>query len=68
MDIKKRVYYLLEPGDDSGRGIDAFIIGLILLNIISLVLETVESVYSQAPGLFELFEDVSLFNYSISCS
>jgi len=60
MDIKKRVYYLLEPGDDSGRGIDAFIIGLILLNIISLVLETVESVYSQAPGLFELFEDVSL--------
>lgn len=60
MDLRERVYYLIEPGDDSGRFIDAAILALIFLNIVALVLETVAPVYDAAPRLFEAFDTFSL--------
>ena len=38
MNIRENIYYLLEPGDDKGRAVDAAIVLLIFLNIIALVL------------------------------
>lgn len=65
MSLKERVYYLIEPGDESGRLVDAFILLLIFLNIVALMLETVESVYSTAPKAFEAFEDFSLLVFTV---
>jgi voltage-gated potassium channel len=60
MTLKERVHYLLDPGDEYGKGIDAAILTLIFLNILALVLETMPPVYALAPRAFEVFEDFSL--------
>jgi voltage-gated potassium channel len=65
MSLKQRVYYLIEPGDDSGRFIDAFILVLIFLNIVALMLETVESIYQATPKAFEVFEISSLVVFTV---
>ena len=65
MSIRERVYYLVEPGDDSGRLIDASILVLITLNIIALVLETVPEVHARAAHVFRLFEHFSLMVFAV---
>ena len=68
MKLKKRVHDLLAvstEGDDHSRTVDLWILALIFLNILALVLETVDSIYSRNPAAFELFEDVSLVIFSV---
>ena len=65
MSLKERVFYLIEPGDDSGLLVDAFILLLIFLNIVALMLETVDTIYRAAPRAFEDFEDFSLIVFTI---
>ena len=65
MSLKERVFHLIEPGDDSGRLVDAFILLLIFLNIVALMLETVAPVYRAAPRAFEAFEDFSLVAFTV---
>ena len=65
MHIREHVYYFLEPGDDKGRSIDVAIIVLIFLNIVALILETVESIYSAHQAAFALFENVSIAVFSV---
>jgi len=68
MDLKSRVHHLLAvstEGDDHSRSVDLAILGLIFLNILALVLETVDSIYQKHPAAFELFEFVSLTIFSI---
>ena len=65
MHIREHVYYFLEPGDDKGRSVDVAIIVLIFLNIVALILETVESVYSAHQAAFALFENVSIAVFSV---
>ena len=68
MDLKSRVHHLLAvstEGDDHSRSVDLAILGLIFLNILALVLETVDSIYQKNPAAFELFEFVSLSFFSI---
>ena len=65
MHIREHVYYFLEPGDDTGRAIDVAIIVLIFLNVVALILETVESVYSAHQAAFAAFEYISIAVFSI---
>jgi len=63
MDIRKRTYKVLEvaeKGDRVSRAFDVFIIGLIALNIVALVVESVEPVRALWPPLFDVFEAVSV--------
>ena len=54
MTIRHRIYDLLEPteGDDLwGRRVDIFLMMLILLNVIAVILSTVEGIHTaQFPG------------------
>ncbi len=64
--LRKRVYEILEvsEGDRLSRGFDIFIISLIVLNIVALVLETVEPVYKASPSFFKTFEWISMIIFS----
>jgi voltage-gated potassium channel len=65
MTFRERVYYLVEPGDDSGRFIDASILVLIILNVVALILETIPGMYAQAPRAFQVFEQFSLVIFAV---
>ena len=55
MSLKERVYHFIEPDVEPGRFVDVAIIVLILLNIVALILETVEPIYNLNRTAFELF-------------
>ncbi len=65
--LKKRIYEIIEPG--SGKSLshcfDIFIIVLILFNILSVILESVASLYSSYRLIFEIFETVSVIIFSV---
>lgn len=66
--MKRRVYEILEvtkPGDRASRIFDIFILMLIALNVVALVLETVQSIYDLAPRFFEAFEIISVLIFSL---
>ncbi|MBT4498047.1 MAG: ion transporter [Gemmatimonadetes bacterium] len=65
MTFRERVYYFIEPGDDSGRIVDFVILSLIFLNVVALILETVEPIYRLSPLTFKIFEDVSLILFTV---
>ncbi len=65
MSIRERVYHFIEPDHEPGRIVDVAIIVLILLNIVALILETVEPIYNLNRAAFELFEDFSLTVFAI---
>ena len=55
-DLKARIFGILEPGDEDSKYFDPFIMGLILLNVAAVVLETVDSIYSAYAPLFDAFD------------
>ena len=65
MSLKERVYRFIEPDFEQGRIVDVAIIVLILLNIVALLLETVEPIYNLNRAAFELFEDFSLAVFTL---
>lgn len=68
MQLKKRVYEILEaavPGDRTSRVFDIFIISLISLNVIALVVGTVKPLYEKCPLFFRAFEIVSVTIFSV---
>lgn len=65
MSVKERVYHFIEPSYEPGRIVDITIITLIFLNIVALILETVEPIYNLNRAAFESFEDFSLVIFSI---
>ena len=65
MSLKERVYRFIEPDYEQGRIVDVAIIVLILLNIVALLLETVEPIYNLNRAAFELFEDFSLAVFAL---
>ena len=63
MNIKRRVHEILEvaaPGDRASRAFDVFILSLIGLNVLALILETIEPIYTKCPRLFFAFEAASV--------
>ena len=63
--FRKWAYDEIEPGDDVGVGVDIFLVGLIFVNILAFVLETVGSIHSLAPWAFDIIEVVSVVVFSI---
>lgn len=62
---KERIYHFIEPNYEPGRIVDIGIITLIFLNIVALILETVEPVYNYNRAAFEAFEDFSLVLFTL---
>jgi len=66
--IKKRIFLILEVwnfNDAIARICDYFIIGLILLNVVAVCLQTVDSLNRQYFGLFRIFEYFSIVVFTI---
>ncbi len=66
--LKKRVYNLLLPGRKNDMGswiVEIFIVALIILNIVTLMLETVQSLYNSYHYEFHLFDVFSVVVFSI---
>ncbi|MDB9786831.1 ion transporter [Bacteriovoracaceae bacterium] len=59
---KKRIYTLLERANEDRMSffVDCFLMVVILLNLLMLILETVDSIYSYCPAFFDIFETVSV--------
>ena len=66
--IKRRVYEILEvasPSDRASRIFDIFIITLIFLNVVAVVLETVQSFSELHRGFFRSFELFSVMIFTV---
>jgi voltage-gated potassium channel len=66
--IKRRVYEILEvasPSDKASRIFDIFIITLIFLNVIAIILETIEKLSLQLSTFFRIFEIFSVIIFTI---
>ena len=69
MSIRHRTYELLEP-DETGedrlsRAVDVGLMALILLNVVSVILSTVEGIYAAAPLAFEVFDRLSVAIFAL---
>ncbi len=64
-DLKARIFGILAPGDEDSKYFDFFIMGLILLNVAAVVLETVQSIYTPYASLFHAFEVFSVVVFSV---
>ena len=68
INIRKRIWEVLEKGsaqDKTSLYIDIFLISLILLNIVAVLLETVDSIYNQYKTQFLIFERLSTFIFLV---
>lgn len=66
--LKARLYEILQvvsKNDPIGRKINVFIIGLITLNVIAVILETVEGFSSRYQSYFNVFEVISVVIFTI---
>ena len=66
--IKRRVYEILEvaaPGDKLSRTFDIFIITLIVLNVLAVILGTVDKISIQFSQSFRMFEILSVIIFTI---
>jgi len=66
--IKKHIYILLDPAEGGAfwdKLIDSFIISLILLNVVAVILETVDSISLAYGPLFKNFEIFSVYFFTI---
>jgi voltage-gated potassium channel len=66
--IKYQTYLLLNPAKGYGKWdkvVDIFLVSLILLNVIAVILETVESVYDFYNQYFMIFEKISVYIFTI---
>jgi voltage-gated potassium channel len=70
-EIKKRTYYILNPAEASGtkwdKIVNRFIVTLIILNVIAVIFETVDSLYLAWLQYFKIFEYISIVIFSIEC-
>ncbi len=69
--IKKHIYILLDPSKGESfwnKLIDGFVISLILLNVMAVILETVDSLFLAYGSLFQAFEIFSVCFFSIEYS
>lgn len=66
--IKKQVFILLDPSESNSFGdkfVDTFLISLILLNILAVILETVDSLFIVYGPVFGAFEFFSVLVFSL---
>lgn len=68
MDLQKRVYEILNVadfGDDSSRAFDVFIMGLIVANVVGVVLESVDAIYSAYGRYLTILKTFSIGVFTI---
>jgi voltage-gated potassium channel len=65
MDLKTRIHGILDPGDEDSKYFDPFIMGLIVLNVIAVVLETVNWIYVRYATFFHIFDLFSVAVFSV---
>jgi voltage-gated potassium channel len=68
MSLKKRVYDVLEledPQDRTTKVVSFILLTLIILNVLAVILETVESIYHSYVKVFQLFGDLSIIVFSV---
>jgi len=66
--LKYRIYLLLNPTKRNGKWdkvLDYFLVTLITLNIIAVILETVDDVYNSYNQFFSIFERISVYIFTI---
>lgn len=66
--ISRRIWSILEiaeKGDKVSRAFDVFIMSLILVNIIAVILETVQSVQLRVSRFFTIFEIISVSIFAV---
>lgn len=65
---KRRIFETLEKGEGDDRlskRFDIFIMSMILLNVVAVILETVDHIYNSFPEVFDYFEIFSIVVFSI---
>ena len=65
---RARAHELLEDPSDADaleRGLNWFLVGLIFLNVVAVVLETVEAIHDRYERAFDLFEGVSVAVFAL---
>ncbi len=69
MTLRKRLYRILEPSEKGGGAVDRIfeylLISIIILNIIAIVLESVEDEYILFEGIFYYFEIFSVVFFTV---
>ncbi len=66
--MRRRLWEILEdhgPDDRLGRSVDLFLMTLITLNVVAVILETVEPIRAAAPRFFVWFEVASVLVFSL---
>lgn len=66
--MKQRLYRILEECDGDlqlCQWVNGLILGLILLNVFAVIVETVEPIYQRYASLFLIFEIVSIIVFSV---
>ncbi len=69
--LKKTVYEMIEeaePGNRPSEIFDVFLITLIALNVVALIVGTVEEIHRISPGAFYLFEVISVGVFTVEFS
>ncbi len=66
--FQKRLYEILEPavyGDKTSRNSDLFFTALVLINVVSVTLESVTTLYANYQNLFRYLEVVSVIIFTV---
>ncbi|MDD4653085.1 MAG: ion transporter [Methanothrix sp.] len=63
--LKKRIFGILEPGDEDSKYFDPFIMVLISLNVLAVVLETVKWLNASYGWLFHAFDVFSVAVFTV---
>jgi len=62
---KTRIFGILEPGDEDSKYFDPFIMGLIILNVVAVVLETVDWINDRYAVIFNAFNVISVAVFTV---
>lgn len=65
---KRRLYEITEVARDddvASKVFDSFILSLIILNVLALVMSTVDSIYQSMPNVFDYFEVFSVLVFTV---
>ena len=62
---KETIFEIMEPGDRGSKCFEAFIIALIILNVIAVILETVDCIYAIYVPIFDAINLFSVAVFSV---
>jgi voltage-gated potassium channel len=63
--LKERVFGILDPGGEDSKIFDPFISVLIFLNVVAVILETVQTLYAKYHLIFNAFDTFSVAVFTV---